>query len=73
MNKDLDKLNIRLDQIDLRLNDAVLELGYVLKAIEELSVEKRVFSRQEIQNRIIHLTAVGWVPESYKTTKKKEA
>jgi hypothetical protein len=48
-----------------RLDSAVIELGYVLKAIEELSVEKGVMSRTEIQNKILELTEQGWVPESF--------
>ena len=57
-------INERLDHMGERLDSAVIELGYVLKAIEELSVEKGVMSRAEIQNKILELTEKGWAPDS---------
>jgi hypothetical protein len=48
----------RLDGVD----DALVELGFVLKAIEELSIEKEIFTRAQIQNKIVELSAKGWTP-----------
>lgn len=55
-------INERIDHLGERLDDAVMELGFVLKAIEELSVEKGAMTRTEIQNKILELNEQGWSP-----------
>lgn len=49
------------EQLDA-FGDTITELAYVLKAIEELSVEKGAMTRAEIQVKIIELSAKGWSP-----------
>lgn len=63
-------INEKLANLDARfvnVDDALVELGYVLKAIEELSVEKGAMTRSEIQNRVIELNQKGWMPATSKT------
>ena len=53
----------QLEDLNIKIEDTAIELGYVLKAIEELAVEKEFMTRGEIQNKIIDLADRGWKPE----------